>query len=150
VGGAGVGFVFVGAAPYGEGLFELVEQGAIHIAFAGLLGHEVPEMADLRLANAVDATEALLQAVGVPWQVVVDHQVGALQVDALARCVGSEQPLHLRVVPARLLGLQALLTAQAAVDKDHRVLAPEQRAHAGVEIAQRVAVLGENDELLAR
>src|SRR5207244_8072766 len=37
------------------GLFELVEQGAVHIAFAGLLGHQVPEVANFRLPNAVDA-----------------------------------------------------------------------------------------------
>ena len=42
-------------------------------------------MAYLGLADAVDAAEALLNPVGVPWQVVVDHQVGALKVDPLAR-----------------------------------------------------------------
>ena len=38
-------------------------------------------MADLRLADAVDAAEALFQPVRVPGQVVVDHQVGALQMN---------------------------------------------------------------------
>ena len=106
-------------------------------------------MADLRLPNAVNAAEPLLQAVGVPRQVVVHHQVGALQVDTLARCVGGEQYLHVWIVPKRLLGLQALLTAHA-VDDDNCLLTSEQCAHAGVEIAQGVAVLGENDQLLAR
>ena len=76
-------------------------------------------MADLGLADAVDAAEALLQAVGVPGQVVVDHQVGALEVDALAGGVGGQQHLHLGVVLEGFLRLQALLAAHAAVDDDH-------------------------------
>ena len=46
--------------------FELLQQTVIDIAFAGLLGDEVPEMADLGLPDAVNATEALLQPVRVP------------------------------------------------------------------------------------
>ena len=65
-------------------------------------------MADLGLADPVDTAEALLQAVGVPGQVVVDHQVGALQVDAFAGGVGGQQHLHLRVVPERFLRRQAI------------------------------------------
>ena len=73
------------------GLFELLQQRAIDVALAGLLGHQVPQVADLGLADAVDAAEALLEPVRVPGQVVVHHQVGALQVDALARGVGGER-----------------------------------------------------------
>ncbi len=65
--------------------FELLEQAVVDLAFAGVLGDEVPEVADLGLADAVDPAEALFQAVRVPGQVVVDHQVGALEVDALRR-----------------------------------------------------------------
>ena len=103
--------------------FELLQQRAIDLALAGLLGDQVPEVADLGLADAVDAAEALLEAVRVPRQVVVDHQVGALQVDALAGGVGGQQHLHLGVVPERLLRLQPLLAAHAAVDDDHGLLA---------------------------
>ncbi|MFN7871775.1 MAG: hypothetical protein ACK5QQ_06200 [Cyanobacteriota bacterium] len=46
-------------------------------------------MADLLLADPVDAPEALLQPVGVPGQVVIHHQVCPLQVHALpGRIVG--------------------------------------------------------------
>ena len=131
-------------------LLELFQQLAIDVAFAGLLGHQVPEVADLGLADAVDAAEALLEAVGVPGQVVVDHQVGALEVDALAGGVGGEQHLHFRVVPERLLRLHPLLAAHAAVDHDHGLLAAQQGRDAGLEVVQRVAVLGEDDELLVR
>ena len=72
-------------------LLELVEQALEHLALAGLVGHQVPEVADLGLPDAVDAPEALLDAVRVPGQVVVHHEVGALQVDALPRRVGGDQ-----------------------------------------------------------
>ena len=72
------------------GLLDLVQEGAVDVALAGLLGDQVPEVADLGLADAMDAAEALFQAVGVPGQVVVDHEVGALEVDALAGGVGGE------------------------------------------------------------
>ena len=67
------------------GLLQLLQERAVDVALAGLLGDEVPEVADLGLADAVDAPEALLDAVRVPRQVVVHHQVGALQVDPFAR-----------------------------------------------------------------
>ena len=131
-------------------LLELLQQLAIDVAFARLLRHQVPEVADLGLADAVDAAEPLLEAVGVPRQVVVDHQVGPLEVDALARGVGGEQHPHLRVVLERLLRLHPLLAAHAAVDHDHGLLAAQQGRDAGFEVVERVAVLGEDDELLVR
>ena len=88
-------------------LLELLQQLAVDVAFARLLGDQVPEVADLGLADAVDAAEPLLEAVRVPRQVVVDHQVGALEVDALARGVGGEQHLHVGIVLERLLRLHA-------------------------------------------
>src|SRR5262245_3721358 len=48
------------------GLVELVEEGAVDIAFAGLFGHQVPEVTDLCLSNPVNTPEPLFQAVGVP------------------------------------------------------------------------------------
>ena len=88
-------------------------------------------MAYFGLADAVDAAEALLDPVGVPRQVVVDHQVGALKIDALAGSVRGKQHLYLRVVLERLLRLHALLAAHAAVDDDHGLLAAEQRGDRG-------------------
>ena len=132
-------------------LLELLEQRAVDVALAGLLGDEVPEVADLGLADAVDAAEALLEAVGVPRQVVVDHQVRALEVDAFAGRVGGEQHLHLGVVRERLLRLPPLLAAHAAVDDDDRLLRGRAAcAMRSLEVVERVAVLGEDDELLAR
>ena len=50
----------------------------------------------------------------------------------------------------RLLRFHALLAPHAAVDYDHSILAPQQGCYTGFEIAQRIAVFGENNELLAR
>src|SRR5208283_1040342 len=65
-------------------LLKFIQQLAVNIPFAGLFCHQVPEMTHFGLAYAVDAAETLLNTVGVPWEVIVDHQVSALEVDALA------------------------------------------------------------------
>ncbi len=72
-------------------LLELFEQFAIDVPFAGFFRDQVPKMADLRLADAVNTAKPLFQPVRIPWQVVVHHQVGALEVDALARGIRREQ-----------------------------------------------------------
>jgi hypothetical protein len=52
---------------------------------------EIPQVARLGLADAVNPPEPLLDAVRIPRQVVVDHQVGALKVDALTGGIGCDQ-----------------------------------------------------------
>ena len=106
-------------------------------------------MADLGLADAVDAAEALLDPVRVPRQVVVDHEVGALEVQALAGGVGRDQDPGVDVLGEQLCDLAALLAPDAAVDGDHGVGAAEEIADPLGEVLQGVAVLGEDDDLLA-
>ena len=55
-------------------------------------------MTDFGLTYAMDAAEALFEPIGVPGQVVVDHQMCALEVDAFAGGVGSQQYFYQRVV----------------------------------------------------
>ena len=50
------------------------------------------------LANAMDTAEALFDAIGVPRQVVIDHQMGPLEIDALAGGVGGDEDLHVFVL----------------------------------------------------
>ena len=107
-------------------------------------------MTHFRLANAVNPTEPLLQSVGVPGQVVVHHQVGALQVDAFAGRIRGEQHLHVRVVAEGCLGLASVLAAHAAVNQNNRLLTSQQGRDAPVQITQRIPVLGENDQFLLR
>ena len=131
-------------------LFQLVEQPAIDVALAGAVGNKVPQVAHLGLADAVNASEALLQAVGIPGQVVVHHQVRALQVDAFAGGIGRQQHLHLGIVPEGFLRLEPGLATHAAVNQHGGLGASEQGRDAIVQIAQRVPVLGEQDQLLPR
>ncbi len=107
-------------------------------------------MANLGLADPVETAEALFDPVGVPGQVVIDHQMRTLQVDALAGGVGGQQHLYFGVVLEQFLGLEALFASDATVDDDDRLLAAEQRADALFEVVERVAVLGEDDQLLVR
>ena len=131
-------------------LLQLLQQPAIDVAFAGLLRDQVPEVADFGLADAVDAPEALLQPVRVPRQVVIHHQVRALKVDAFASRVGRQQHLDFGIVPEGFLRLHPLLAAHAAMDDDDGLAAAEQRRDAPLQVVERVAVLGEDDELLVR
>ena len=121
----------------------------IDLAFARILGHEIPQVADFGLADAVDTAEALLQAVRIPGQVVVDHQVGALQVDAFAGGVGGDEDFDFLVVRECLLGLAPFLAADAAVNDDDGLGPSDECPDPLGEIIQRVAMLGEDDELAA-
>jgi hypothetical protein len=130
-------------------LSELLQQPAVDVALARLLSHEVPQMASFRLADAMDAAETLLEPIRIPGQIVIDHQVGALKVDALAGRIGRQQHPHFGIVPEGFLRLHALLAAQAAVDDDDGGIAAEQRADTRLQVVERVAVLGKHHELLA-
>src|SRR5581483_1455545 len=96
----------------------------------------------------MDPSEALFDPIGIPRQVVVDHQMGALKVDAFAGRVCRDEDLHLWVVLKRFLGFHAFLATQASVDDYHGLFTSEQRGDAGFEVGERVAVLSENDKLL--
>ena len=98
----------------------------------------------------MDAAEALFDAVRVPRQVVVDHQVRALKVDSFAGGVRGQKDLHFGIVLERLLGLHPLFTAHGAVDHDHRFLAPEYRRDPVLQVTERVAMLGEQNQFLVR
>ena len=104
-------------------------------------------MADLGLADAVDAAEALLDPVRVPGQVVVHHEVGALEVDALARGVGRDEDEDVRVLREGLLDACGAPRADTAVDRDDRLGRPRKARSLLDEVVERVAVLGEDDQL---
>lgn len=100
-------------------LVQLLQQGEVDLAFAGLLSDEIPKVADFRLTDAVDPAKPLLNPIGVPWQIIIHHEMRALEIDPLARCIGRQQNLHLGIVPERLLGFHAVFPAHAAVDANH-------------------------------
>jgi len=126
---------------------QLLQQPEVDVALARLPRHEVPEVADLVLADAVDPPEALLEAVGVPGQVVVDHQVGVLQVHALPGRVGGDQHAHPRVGAEERLDAAALVAVRGSLDRDDGVGVAEYPGDLRPQVVQRVAVLGEDDQL---
>ena len=132
------------------GLIKFVEESEVHITLSCLLCHQVPEMADLGLADAVNPSEPLLDTVGVPWQVVVDHEVSTLKVDALTGCIGRQEYLNIGVVTERFLDLQAFLATNTTMDDDHGLGTSEERSDSLVQVTECVAVLGKDHQLLLR
>ena len=110
-------------------------------------GDQVPQVADLGLADAVDAPEALLQPVRVPGQVVIDHQMRALEVDAFAGGIVGDHHQHAFIVHEGLDRLAAILATDATMDFDDSLMAAEPGADFVGEIGERVARLGEDDQL---
>ena len=98
----------------------------------------------------MDSPKALFKTVGVPGQVVVDHQVGALEVDSFTGSVGCQQHLNGWVVFERFLYLETMFPACASVDNDHSILASKKSGDAFFQIVECIAMLGENNQLLVR
>ena len=105
-------------------------------------------MTHLSLTDAVDSPEALFETIRVPWQIIINHQVCALEVDTFAGGIGGQQHLHLGIVLEGFLNFQAFFAADTAVDDDDGFLATEQGSDALFQVIQRVAVLGEDHKLL--
>src|SRR5215831_11868545 len=66
------------------GSLQLLEQARVDLTFARLRSDEIPQMANFSLPYTMNASEALLDLVRVPWQIVIDHQMAALEVHAFA------------------------------------------------------------------
>ena len=130
-------------------LRQLLQQPLEHLALTGLERDQVPHVADLGLADPVDASEALLDPVRVPGQVVVHEQMSALQVHALPGRVRRDKHEHVGFLQERLLRFASKLAAHPTVDLDHRLRPAEQCSDAAGQVVERVAMLGEDDQLPA-
>ena len=114
------------------------------MALARVGGDQVEDVDVAGLPDPVDAAHALLEPVRVPRDVVVDHQVAELEVDALAGRLGRHHDLG--PLPELLLCGDALAQLHPAVDQGD----VEVGAELLDEVVERVLVLGEDEELLAR
>ena len=101
-------------------------------------------MANFLLTDAVNATEALLESVGIPRQVVIDHQVRALKIDAFARGISGDEHRHILLVSEEFLRLASILALHVARDRDDRILAADEPTDLLDQIVKSVAMLGEN------
>ena len=104
-------------------------------------------MADLGLPDPVDASEALLDPVGVPGEVVVDHEVCALQVEPFPRRVGRYENSGLGILGEPLLGDPPLLAGVSAVDRYHDLRTAEISDDPIDQVVEGVPVLREDDDL---
>ena len=128
--------------------FEFAKERGIDFALACVFGNQIPKKADLCLFDAVDATKALFETIRIPRDVIVDHQMGALQVDTFAGCIGSKEHLHVCGKQERVLCGFALFAADASVNNDDRVVTAKQRRDALSEVVKGVFVLGKDDDFL--
>ena len=154
--------VFEGTAVEGVGVAEHVEEVAVigfghsvdffeqpvkHIAFASVAGNQVPEVADLALTDTVNATESLFDAIGVPGQIIVDHEVGTLQVEPLASSVGGEQHEGARVVRELFADGLAKMPRRAPMNGNNSVGAAQLGADFILQVGEGIAVFGEDNDL---
>ena len=127
--------------------FQLGKEAVVDLALSGLLGDEIPQVANLLLADAMNAAEALLQAIRIPWEVVVHHEVRVLKVHAFASGICGNKDANLGIGTEESLPLAALVTLGAAMDGGDRAWGAKHTAHLLFQIVQSIPVLGEDDEL---
>ncbi len=126
---------------------QLVEEFLENFTFTGVFGDEVPQVAYFRLTDAVDAAEPLLDPVGIPRQVVVDHQVCPLEVDAFSCGIRRHKDGGFLVLLEELLDVLAVIPFHATHDGHHCFGVAKQGTDAAGQIAQGVLVFGEDDDL---
>jgi hypothetical protein len=128
---------------------ELLEQSVVDVAFARLMRDQTPEVTHLCLADAVDPAESLFEAIRVPREIVIHHQVRTLQVDALASSVGGDEDQDLRVVLEGGLGFAPFVSVESTVNRNDSLTAAKHAADAFDQVVQRVAMFREDDQLAA-
>jgi hypothetical protein len=104
-------------------------------------------MADLCLTDTVNSTKPLLQTIWIPGQVVIHHQMPALQVYAFARRVGGNQNFDIFVLGKGVLRFLSVFSSHLAMNRHNRFGTSDERLNLRDEIIQRVAMLSENDQL---
>ena len=131
-------------------LLDFLQQPLINVAFPRFLGDQIPQVAHLGLADAVDSAESLFQPIRIPGQIVVHHQVRALEIDAFAGGVGGEQDLNVLVLLERFLRLASAPRGPCRRGSVTSASArPSSERNRSLEVVQRVAMLGEDDQLAA-
>jgi len=105
---------------------------------------KIPQVASLGLADAVDTPEALLDTIGIPREVIIYHEMcAAMQVDAFAGGVGSNQNQNFRVLLERFLNLTTTFAWCLAVNGDDVIRVAQKRAELVNEVVERIAMLGD-------
>src|SRR5271166_2742465 len=105
-------------------------------------------MADFCLSDAVYSSKPLFNTIWIPWQIVIDHQVGTLKIDPLTGSICREEYLNFGVMPESFLRVHPLFAAHSTMDHNNSARPAEQRRYFTFKIIQSVAVLREKHQLL--
>jgi hypothetical protein len=122
------------------------------VALNRVARNEIENEAVLALAIAVDASHPLLQAVGIPRDVIVEENVADLKVDALAGSRSCDQNLD-PAFSELLFGVQAC-TGLVARSRLHAAVDAAETKAPGLqsvdEVVQGVLELGKQEQALLR
>ena len=69
-------------------MLQFLQELPVNITLSGSIRDEVPQVTYFGLADAMDAAEALFQTIWIPRQVVVHHQMSALEINAFTGGIG--------------------------------------------------------------
>ena len=124
---------------------EFIREDPLHAVLDAATRHQVHSLHVMRLADAVDPPDPLLDPHGIPWQVVVEDDVTELQVDAFSSSVCGDEDLGRAC--ELLLRRRAFLGGHLAVDEDDPVAPVAQSA---LQHALRGLELREDEHLEVR
>src|ERR1700693_3404285 len=105
-------------------------------------------MANLSLADAVDAAEALFESIRIPWQIVIDHQMGAaLKIPPPPCGVVRDHYANDRIRIERSDGRASSFASNATMNYNNRCRLPYPCCDLLLQIFQSIFRLSEDDDL---
>ena len=106
--------------------FKFFEQALEDLPFSRFFRDKVPEMADLRLSDTMDTTEALFQTIWIPWQIVVNHEMRTLEVDPFTSRIGGDQNARVFILLEQFFDFTTFVAEHAAMDRDDGFIVTKQ------------------------
>src|ERR1700686_3053225 len=94
----------------------------------------------------MDATKALFEAIWIPRQVVVHHEVSVLKVDAFTGSIRCDEDPDFGVRAEERLSPPAVVTMYTTVNDDNGVVAAQHTSNFFLQVIQGVAVFAEDDD----
>jgi hypothetical protein len=75
-------------------------------------------MAYFSLSYAMDTAETLLNAIGIPGEIIVDHEMSALEIYAFSGCICGNKDLAIFILFKGFFCLFPILSSHTPVDVD--------------------------------
>ena len=128
-------------------VIQLFQKTGIYLALARVLCHHVPQVTNLGLANPVDTTKPLLNLVGVPRQVIIDHQMTTLEVYTFAGSIIGDEHDQILVLHETADDFAAVFAKHPAMDEINGFGPSKASSYLVNEIQKRVFGLGKDNQL---